>query len=185
MQLNIDPEDIRQRLQTVRLLALDVDGVLTSGALYFTDNGEEIKAFSVLDGQGVKLLQDSGVTVAIISGRSSPLLARRAMNLGIALLYQGREDKLTALEELCAANGFDPSEIAYAGDDLPDIQVLKRVAVGFTVPNAHALVKGFAHAQTDAVGGSGAVREIADFILQAQGKYHDAVAPYLQEAGNA
>jgi 3-deoxy-D-manno-octulosonate 8-phosphate phosphatase (KDO 8-P phosphatase) len=179
MQFRLDQTEVIQRIRRIRLLALDVDGVLTSGALYFTDSGEEIKAFSVLDGQGIKLLQDNGISVAIISGRSSPLLARRAQNLGITLLYQGREDKLTALDELCRANGYEYDEIAYAGDDLPDIQIIKTVAVGFTVPDAHDLVKARAHACTERSGGCGAVREIADFILQSQGKYEAAVASFL------
>jgi 3-deoxy-D-manno-octulosonate 8-phosphate phosphatase (KDO 8-P phosphatase) len=179
MQVNLEATELNQRLRNIRLLALDVDGVLTSGALYFSDSGEEIKAFCVLDGQGIKLLQENGVRVAIISGRSSPLLARRAQNLGVTLFYQGREDKLTALDELCLANGFSYSEIAYAGDDLPDIQIIKAVAVSFTVPNAHSSVKEIAHACTEHSGGSGAVREIADFILQSQGKYEKAIARFL------
>ena len=179
MQFSLEPAELIERIRKVRLLALDVDGVLTSGALYFSDSGEEIKAFCVLDGQGIKLLQDSGISVAIISGRSSPLLARRAQNLGVSLLYQGREDKLSALDELCRANEFNYSEIAYAGDDLPDIQIIKTVAVGFTVPNAHESVKEIAHACTERSGGSGAVREIADFILQSQGKYEAAIARFL------
>jgi len=179
MQFNLEPAELIQRLLNIRLLVLDVDGVLTSGALYFSDSGEEIKAFCVLDGQGIKLLQDSDISVAIISGRSSPLLAKRAQNLGVNLLYQGREDKLTALNELCLAKGFNYSEIAYAGDDLPDLQIIKTVAVGFTVPNAHDLVKEKAHACTERFGGSGAVREIADFILQSQGKYEAAIDRFL------
>jgi len=179
MHFNLEPAELIQRLLKIRLLVLDVDGVLTSGALYFSDSGEEIKAFCVLDGQGIKLLQENGISVAIISGRSSPLLSRRAHNLGVTLLYQGREDKLTALDELCFANGFNYSEIAYAGDDLPDIQIIKTVAVGFTVPNAHDSIKEIAHACTERSGGSGAVREIADFILQSQGKYEQAIARFL------
>ena len=179
MQFNKEPSEIIERLQGVRLLALDVDGVLTSGALYFSDSGEEMKAFCVLDGQGIKLLQETGVEVAIISGRNSPLLARRALNLGVTMLYQGREDKLTALDELCAAYGYSYAEIAYAGDDLPDIQILTQVAVGFSVQNAHDEVRKIAHACTERPGGSGAVREITDFILQAQDKYDAAIARFL------
>lgn len=179
MDCYTDHSRIIELLRDVRLLVLDVDGVMTSGSLYFTDGGEEIKAFCVQDGQGIKLLQDNGIAVAIISGRNSPLLARRALNLGIDMLYQGREDKLTALNELCADKGYSHSEIAYAGDDLPDIQVLKSVAVGFTVANGHESVRKIADACTQRRGGSGAVREIADFILHSQGKYDAAIARFL------
>ena len=179
MLFNLEPSDIIKRARNIRLLVLDVDGVLTSGALFYTSNGEEIKAFCTLDGQGIKLLQESGINVAIISGRSSPLLTRRADNLGITMLYQGREDKLTALAELCETHQYKLSEIAYAGDDLPDIKPLLAVALGFTVPNAHQSVLEKAHAQTEHAGGSGAVREIADFILQAQEKYEAAIARFL------
>lgn len=179
MKFNLDPSEILQRAASIRLLLLDVDGVLTDGALYYTDSGEELKAFSTLDGQGIKLLQHSGIEVGIISGRKSALLSRRASELGITHLYQGREDKLTALTELCTATDYSAAEIAYAGDDLPDIQVLRKVSLGFTVPDAHASVKEYAHAQTSCPGGQGAVREIADFLLQAQDKYDAAIARFL------
>jgi len=179
MIFSVDPSEALTRARDITLLLLDVDGVLTAGELYLTDSGEEIKAFSTLDGQGIKLLQNAGVQVGILSGRTSALLARRAANLGIALLIQGREDKRTALEELCAAKGLHTDTMAYVGDDLPDIRVMKAVRLGFAVANAHAAVKQVAHAITDLQGGHGAVREVCDFILQAQDKYDAAVAPYL------
>lgn len=179
MIFNLDPSEIIARARDVRLLVLDVDGVLTAGELFLSDSGAEIKAFSTLDGQGVKLLQNSDVQVGIISGRKSPLVARRAENLGITLLFQGREDKLNALNEMCIDTGFSPSEIAYVGDDLPDIKVMKAVRLSFAVDNAHISVKKTAHAQTQKCGGHGAVREVCDFILQAQDKYDDAIAHFL------
>lgn len=179
MQFNIDPSDAIERARAVTLLLLDVDGVLTAGELFLSDSGEEIKAFSTLDGQGIKLLQRHGVQVGILSGRKSSLLTKRAENLGIEIIIQGREDKLDALEELCKKQHFHPDTIAYVGDDLPDIQVLKAVKLGFAVKNAHCTVKQVAHVQTQASGGLGAVREVCDFILQAQGLYDDAIAPYL------
>jgi 3-deoxy-D-manno-octulosonate 8-phosphate phosphatase (KDO 8-P phosphatase) len=179
MIFSVDPSEALTRARDITLLLLDVDGVLTAGELYLADSGEEIKAFSTLDGQGIKLLQNAGVQVGILSGRTSALLARRAANLGIALLIQGREDKRTALEELCAAKGLHTDTMAYVGDDLPDIRVMKAVRLGFAVANAHAAVKQVAHAITDLRGGHGAVREVCDFILQAQDKYDAAVAPYL------
>ncbi len=179
MLFTIDPSDAMERARAVTLLLLDVDGVLTAGELFLADSGEEIKAFSTLDGQGIKLLQRYGVRVGILSGRKSQLLSKRAANLGIEIIIQGREDKLDALNELCKKEKLDPSQIAYVGDDLPDIQVLKAVRLGFSVPNAHSTVKEVAHVQTESAGGLGAVREVCDFILQAQGLYDDAIAPYL------
>lgn len=179
MIFNIDPSEIIVRARDVRLLVLDVDGVLTAGELFLSDSGEEIKAFSTLDGQGIKLLQNSGVQVGIISGRKSPLVARRAENLGVVLLFQGREDKLNALNEMCGDTGLTAEQIAYVGDDLPDIKVMKTVRLSFAVDNAHISVKDTAHAQTQKGGGQGAVREVCDFILQAQDKYDNAIAQFL------
>lgn len=179
MIFNVDPSDILRRARDIQLLVLDVDGVLTAGELYLSDSGEEIKAFSTLDGQGVKLLQSSGIQVGIISGRKSALVARRAENLGIQIVIQGREDKLNALNEICAETGLMPEQIAYAGDDLPDIKVMKAVQLSFAVANAHREVKQIAHAQTQLNGGHGAVREVCDFILHAQDKYDDAIAHFL------
>lgn len=179
MIFNVEPCNIVRRARDIQLLVLDVDGVLTAGELYLTDSGEEIKAFSTLDGQGVKLLQNAGIQVGIISGRKSALVSRRAENLGIRLVIQGREDKMNALSELCIETGFRPEQIAYVGDDLPDIKVMKAVHLSFAVANAHCTVKEIAQAQTQLAGGYGAVREVCDFILQAQDKYDDAIAPFL------
>jgi len=179
MIFKTDENDITRRAREVRLLVLDVDGVLTGGELFLSDSGEEMKAFNTLDGQGIKLLQSSGVQVGIISGRKSALLARRAENLGIRLLMQGREDKLNALQEMCAETGLTPAHIAYAGDDLPDIRPMKAVRLAIAVANAHSSVKESAHVQTSLHGGQGAVREICDFILQAQDRYDSAIAHFL------
>lgn len=179
MLFNIEPSDALERARAVTLLLLDVDGVLTAGELFLADSGEEIKAFSTLDGQGIKLLQNNGIKVGILSGRKSALLSKRAANLGIEIVIQGREDKRDALQELCAAQGLSPAMIAYVGDDLPDIQVLKMVRLGVAVHNAHCTVKEIAHVQTQSAGGCGAVREVCDFILQAQDLFDDAIAPYL------
>ncbi len=179
MHFASEPTEILQRARDVRLLLLDVDGVLTAGELFLSDSGEEIKAFSTLDGQGIKLLQSAGVQVGILSGRRSALLSRRAENLGISLVIQGREDKHTALLELCSAQGVSAAAIAYVGDDLPDIRVMKAVRLAFAVANAHAAVKQVAHACTSLCGGHGAVREVCDFLLQAQDRYDAALAPYL------
>lgn len=179
MLFNIDPSEAIERARKITLLLLDVDGVLTAGELFLADSGEEIKAFSTLDGQGIKLLQNNGVQVGILSGRKSALLSTRAENLGIKIIVQGREDKFVALGELCKQHGLKQENIAYVGDDLPDIRVMKAVHLGFAVDNAHCSVKAIAHMQTQLSGGLGAVREVCDFILQAQDRYDDAIAPYL------
>lgn len=173
------PPELAQRARAVRLLVLDVDGVLSDGQLYFSNSGDELKTFSTLDGLGIKLLQQSGVAVAIITGRQSELLARRAANLGITHLAQGREDKLTALDELRERLQLDYADIAYLGDDLPDLAAIRRVGLGMTVASGHHFVKAHAHWQTSASGGHGAVREACELIMAAQGNLEAALQQFL------
>lgn len=163
----------------IKLLLLDVDGVLTDGRLYFDNNGNEMKAFSTLDGHGIKTLQKSGVRVGIITGRTSELVARRARDLGIGLLVQGREDKWQALQELLPELQLAPQDIAYMGDDWPDLAVMTRVGLALTVPSAHSAVAERAHWVSHNAGGEGAVRDACDLIMQAQETYATALAPYL------
>jgi len=163
----------------IKLLVLDVDGVMTDGKLYFSNNGEEIKAFNTMDGLGLKMLQNASIKVALITGRQSEIVAVRAQNLGIKHVYQGRDDKINILEELLNTLGMEYSQVAYAGDDLPDLACITQVKMGITVPNGHFLVKDAADAITSREGGNGAVREICDWILQAQEKFDDAVSPFL------
>lgn len=170
--------EIQARAAAVRLLALDVDGVLTDGALYFSNGGEEMKAFSTLDGQGIKLLQDSGVTVALITARSSQLVSHRAANLGITRLVQGCDNKLQALLGLLQELQLDPEQAAYVGDDLPDLACITRVGLGIAVANAHAEARAAAAFTTTCEGGRGAVREVCDRILKAQGNYDAALARF-------
>lgn len=177
MKFNNNAESLLEAASKVKLLLLDVDGVLTDGRLYFTNTGEEIKAFHSLDGQGIKMLMSKGVDVGIISGRSSKLLEKRALNLGIELLYQGREDKLNVLNEICNNTSIEPEYICYAGDDLPDLPVLKTVGLSFSVPGGHGSIKAAVDAITDTPGGEGAVREITDYLLQAQGKLDAFLKP--------
>jgi 3-deoxy-D-manno-octulosonate 8-phosphate phosphatase (KDO 8-P phosphatase) len=171
------------RAKNIRLLLLDVDGVLTNGCLYYGNNGEELKAFNIQDGLGIKLLQRNGIQVGIITGRSSELLARRAAELGIKLVVQGREDKLTALTETLNGpqkeHNYQLEEIAFLGDDLPDVAVIRRVGLGVAVANARDFVAKNAHWQTTCKGGDGAVRELAELILQAQNKLDDTLSSYL------
>ncbi len=163
----------------IKLLVLDVDGILSDGKLYFANSGEEIKTFNTMDGLGLKLLMQAGVEVALITGRKSEIVEVRARNLGIRHVFQGSDDKLDILDALLEKLGLDYSSVAYAGDDLPDLACIKKAQLGITVPNGHFLLKESADAVTSREGGHGAVREICDWILQAQGKFDDAVRPYL------
>jgi 3-deoxy-D-manno-octulosonate 8-phosphate phosphatase (KDO 8-P phosphatase) len=178
MKLSDFPNKLVERAKKIRLLVLDVDGVLTDGKLYFTNTGDEIKAFSSLDGHGIKMLQKSGVTVAIITGRTSHILERRAEALGIEHLIQGREDKLEALEELRQTLPYDYEAIAHMGDDYPDLPLIRRVGLGLTVANAHWVLKQQAVWQSQFSGGNGAVREACDFIMMAQGSFDQALDAY-------
>lgn len=166
MQFNKDKNSVIKATQTLKLLVLDVDGVLTDGSLYFSNSGEELKVFNTLDGHGIKMLKKSGIEVGIITGRTSKIVEHRASNLGIDILYQGREDKLQALNELLNGMDITLAEVAYAGDDIPDLSAIENVGVGFSVPNGHQAVRSAAAVVTSNKGGAGAVREIADFILE-------------------
>lgn len=168
-----------QRAKAVRLAIFDVDGVLTDGRLYFLADGSEFKSFNTLDGHGIKMLIASGVQTAIISGRSSPVVERRAANLGIQHLIQGREDKLVVLEQLLGELGLGYEEVAYLGDDLPDLPVIRRVGLGMAVASADAFVRQHAHGITSAAGGAGAAREFCELIMRAQGTLEQAQAAYL------
>lgn len=170
---------LQQRAAAIRLAIFDVDGVLTDGRLYFMPDGTEFKSFNTLDGHGIKMLINSGVEVAIISGRKSPLVERRAANLGIKHLIQGREDKLNALAELREIVPVELEEIAFLGDDLPDLPVMRRVGLGMAVASADAFVRQHAHGVTQAMGGAGAAREFCEFIMRAQDTLDAAQAAYL------
>jgi len=170
--------DTRQLAAAVKLLALDVDGVLTDGSIYYGNSGEELKAFCIKDGLGIKLLQKAGVTVAIITGRKSEIVARRAGELGINEIVQGREDKRDALEELCDKLNLSLSDCAYMGDDLPDLGAIRVAGLGLTVADAVAAVADAAHWQSNLSGGRGAVREACEFILKAKGNWASLEADF-------
>ena len=160
---------IREKASQIALLGLDVDGVLSDGKIVFSAQGDELKAFCTLDGHGIKLLQQNGIAVAIITGRNSPLVAKRARDLGVDHLIQGREDKRVALDSVRSELSLDWSQCAYMGDDLPDLAAIKACALGFSVPNGHPFVRDHADYCTNARGGEGAVREVCDLILDAKG----------------
>lgn len=163
----------------VRLLIVDIDGVLTDGGLHFDNRGEEYKTFNSLDGHGIRMLLDCGIEVAVITGRQSKIVNHRMGDLGVRHIYQGHRDKLPVFEELLRATGNEASQVAYIGDDLPDLPVMQRVGFAIAVQNAHDFVKQHCDWVTSASGGRGAVREVADFILHAQSLLDDIQNGYL------
>lgn len=172
-------DDLMRRAQAIKLAIFDVDGVLTDGRLYFLEDGSEFKSFNTLDGHGIKMLMTSGVRTGIISGRKTPVVERRAANLGIQHLFQGREDKLVVLDGLLAELGLQYEQVAYLGDDLPDLPVIRRVGLGMAVASADGFVRQHAHGVTVARGGEGAAREFCELIMRAQGTLERAQSAYL------
>jgi 3-deoxy-D-manno-octulosonate 8-phosphate phosphatase (KDO 8-P phosphatase) len=163
-------DDLTRRARAVRLAIFDVDGVMTDGTLFIGADGELFKAFNILDGHGVKMLQAAGVRAAIISGRSSAAVTRRAAELAIEHVVQGSADKSSAFDALIAALAVQPQECAFVGDDLPDLDVMSRCGLAVAVANAADAVKSAAHYVTRASGGKGAVREFCELVLRAQGR---------------
>lgn len=174
------PDAALAKAAAIRLLALDVDGIMSDGKLYFSANGDEIKGFNILDGLGIKQVMAAGIEVAVITGRRSPLTETRIKGLGIRHLLQGREDKKVALLEIAGQLNLESAAIAYMGDDLPDLPALVFAGLGITVPNGHWAVRESADLCTRASGGEGAVREICDLLLMAQGQLASALAPYRE-----
>ena len=174
------PAETLERARRIRLLVLDADGVLTDGRLYYSASGEELKAFDIQDGLGLKMLQASGVEVAIVTGRTSGALEARARNLGVARLFQGVEDKLAVFARLLATLRLTEADAACMGDDLPDLPVLKRCGFALTVPAAPALVRQHAHYVTQRAGGRGAVREACELIMHAQDTLEAQARIYLR-----
>lgn len=167
------------KARALRLMAFDVDGVLTDGKLYFTSTGDEMKAFSTLDGHGLKMLREAGVELAIITGRRSKAVELRAQNLGIETLLQGIEDKRAAMADILDARGFDWKQAGYMGDDVVDLPLLRACGFSATVAEGHDLVKSHADYVARKPAGAGAVREVCEMILDAQGKLESALAKYL------
>jgi 3-deoxy-D-manno-octulosonate 8-phosphate phosphatase (KDO 8-P phosphatase) len=166
-------------LSQVKLLVLDVDGVLTDGRIIYTDSGEQIKQFTSRDGLGLRLLMDNGILVGIITGRISGALTHRCRNLGIDLIFDGIFNKAEALDRMARKTGIDPSAMAFMGDDLIDLPAMTRAGVAIAVADAVDEVKARADIVTRASGGHGAVREICDAILKAAGLWDNALKPFL------
>ena len=175
--LNFAPELLLQA-QGVRVAFFDVDGVLTDGGLYLSDQGESLKRFNILDGLGLKLLQRAGITPAVITGRDSAPLRSRLEALGIDHVHYGTDDKLPAAQATLSALGLDWPKAAAIGDDWPDLPVLRRCAFAAAPVNAHAEVRAVAHHVTTAAGGHGAAREFCDLLLVASGRYAGLLEAY-------
>lgn len=173
-------QDILERAKKIKMVIFDVDGVLTDGSLFLGDGGEEYKAFNSRDGHGMKMLQDSGVKIGIITGRTSEVVRHRMESLGIEHVYQGKVHKVPAYEELIGSLNLHAEEIAYVGDDVVDLGVMKRVGLAIAVQDAHPLVKQHAHWQTEKCGGRGAGRDVCELIMQAQGTLEKELAKYTQ-----
>lgn len=163
----------------IRLLVLDVDGVLTDGSLYLGDNGVEYKAFYSRDGHGIKLLMASGVQVAVITGRRSQVVADRMAALGVTHVHQGDDRKGPVFDALLKALALEPEQAAYVGDDLVDLPVMARCGLAIAVADADPRVIRAARLTTRCAGGRGAVREVCELILDAQGNLQAALAPWL------
>ncbi len=168
-----------QRARRIKLIAFDVDGIMTDGTLYLADDGQEYKGFNSLDGHGLKMLKGSGVELAIITGRTSRVVEHRAANLGISHLYQGAHDKLAIYQQLLDKLRLLPEDTAYMGDDVVDLPVMRRTGLAITVPAAPDLVKAHSHYVTSREAGRGAVREACEWLMRAQNTFDSMMAVYL------
>lgn len=167
------------KLEPIKALLLDVDGVLTDGGIIYGDDGAEIKVFNVKDGLGIRLLIDAGIPVGIVTGRRSGALTHRCRNLGLDHVFDGVGDKTAVLGEVRRRMGAAPGEIAFIGDDLPDLPLMKKVGCAIAVADAREEVRDRADIVTTAPGGNGAVREICESILKAKGLWEDVLGRYL------
>ena len=175
-----DQASIERRASRIKLLLMDCDGVLTDGRLWLTDDSDEQKSFNTHDGLGLALLHRAGLKSGIITARSSRAVARRAQELGVEFVCQGNPDKTAAFEQVLQQAGVDENEVAFVGDDLPDIPLMNRAELAVAVADAVEETRSAAHYVTRAKGGRGAVREVIEIILKSQGRWHDLVEDYLK-----
>ena len=173
-------QNILEKARNIRLVIFDVDGVLTDGSLFIGDDGQEYKAFNSRDGHGMKMLQESGVAIAIITGRSSQVVEHRIRDLGIEHVYQGQRDKRQAFAALMEKLDLRTEQVAYVGDDVVDLPGMVQVGLAIAVQDAHPFVLRHAHWQTPNGGGRGAARDVCELILEAQGKLDDMLQTYLR-----
>jgi len=172
-------QDLLEKAARIRLLIFDVDGVLTDGSLFIGDDGQEYKAFNSRDGHGIKMLLGHDVEIAIITGRTSRVVEHRMKNLGITRIYQGQHDKLQAYNDLSETLGIADEEIAYVGDDVVDLPVMRRVGLAIAVQDAHPLVRKHSHWQTPSPGGRGAARDTCEMLMEAKGVLDGELDKYL------
>lgn len=172
--------DLTERARKIRLLLLDVDGVLTDNRLFYGDNGIEYKAFHTRDGHGMVLLRQAGIDLGIITGRTSEVVARRMADLQVKYVYQGVPDKLPTFEKLMDESGLQPDQVAYMGDDILDLPLLRRVGLAGMPANADPTLKEHVHFVSRYPGGQGAVRELCELILKSQGAWDEIMAFYLR-----
>ena len=167
-----------EKLKKIQLILLDVDGVLTDGSIIYNDDGRETKIFNARDGFGIRLVMQAGITVGIVTGRSSEALRHRCENLGIQYLFDGVQDKAAMLDKIVTQTGVEAEHAAFMGDDLPDLPLMKRTGLSIAVADAHELVRQKADWTTQASGGHGAVREVCEALLKAQGLWEEIVDRY-------
>lgn len=170
--------DAAEKLEKVKILLLDVDGVMTDGSIIYNDNGDEIKAFCVKDGLGIRLLMNAGIKAGVVTGRSSEALRHRCRNLNIEYIFEGVLNKAEILGKITEITGIQASEIAYMGDDLPDIPIMRITGIPIAVADAHEKVIETACIVTSAKGGNGAIREVCEAILKAQGQWESVLKRY-------
>jgi 3-deoxy-D-manno-octulosonate 8-phosphate phosphatase (KDO 8-P phosphatase) len=180
MLLNPACAELVEAAKSIRLIAFDVDGIMTDGGLYLSDSGEEFKRFNSLDGHGLKMLKASGMELAIITGRTSRCVELRAKSLGITHLYQGVENKLNAMQTLLAELHIAPEAAAFMGDDVVDLPAMRHVGLALSVPDAQQVVRDHAHYVTRRNAGHGAVREVCELLMAAQGTLDAQLGPYLK-----
>jgi 3-deoxy-D-manno-octulosonate 8-phosphate phosphatase (KDO 8-P phosphatase) len=178
-------QELIARFKNIKLLVLDVDGVMTDGGLIIGDDGQEYKVFHAHDGLGMKLLKSTGVQLAIITGRTSNIVKMRAEATGVTHFYQGAEDKLIAFKDLLKKTGFTAQQVAFMGDDVVDLPPMLHCGLALAVPNSPELVLNHAHYITNKNGGKGAVREVCELIMQAQGTFETTMSPFFTQANIA
>lgn len=174
------PAKIRKKAKKIKLLLLDVDGVLTDGGIVMNDRGEEVKQFDVRDGHGIRLLRRAGVQIGLITGRTSKVVGHRARDLGIRILYQKAYDKLDIYQKIKRKSGLKDQQIAYVGDDIVDLPILRKVGLAMTVRDCWAELKREVDYVAAGKGGRGAVREIIELLLKAQGKWQGVTRRYYR-----
>ncbi len=172
-----------ERARQIRLMCFDIDGILTDGSLWYSEHGEAVKRFNALDGHGLRLMRESGIAIALITGREGPIVAHRAADLGISLVMQGIRDKLKTVTELAAQQAITLDQVGFMGDDLLDLSAMQRVGFAASVPSAPSYVAQAAHWVSTRQGGHGAARECCDLILAAQGRLAAFFSPHAMVLG--